>query len=70
MTAHIVSLSKECYFDLAEKMPPQHRLVWVDSDLPKPHYWLYADPDNIVVFTPVPIETRQSFKVTLTAGTF
>ena len=61
--AHIVSLPKEVYCQLEQALSPSVLTTWVDGPLPSPHFWLLSAEGDLVVFTPVQIEKRESRQV-------
>lgn len=62
MNAYIVSLSREAFAEIAQKLPPASRCVSVGV-FPSPHYWLLDDAGNVIVLTPVPVERGASIRV-------
>jgi hypothetical protein len=64
MTAYIVSVTRETYVDLLEKLPMQARFTDMQSQsFPSPHFWLYTAAGDVVVFTAAKIEERSTVKL-------
>jgi len=64
--ARVVSVTREVFADLNEKIGPEARFTNV-QEWPLPHFWLYSPDGSVVIFTCAKIARLESVQL---AGEF
>jgi hypothetical protein len=62
MTAYVISLSKQSYYEARDAIPAASRFTNVEQ-WGFNHFWLYDPTGRVLIFTSDPIEKLQSMKL-------